>query len=191
MIKFQRAIDCCTQIENKMGFIEWCNTNNGFLTALLSLLTLVVSVVAIVVSIRTAKLPYKKKLRLSSSLDIAFMHNPITGETGSEILGISINAANIGARNINITYLGISVKEKALSGGQQKLTKIRDTITGTGIIAPTEVKTEIYKKTDLIGVLSKFGKKAKLYLHARDTEGEEYYQKAGRASKLVEQLRKN
>ena len=182
---------CCIQADKKMGLIEWCNTNNGFLTALLSFLTLVVSVIAIVVSIRTAKLPYNKKLSLSSSLDIAFMQNPITGETGSGILGISVNAANVGARNVNITYLGISVKDKALSGGQQKLTKIRDEITGTGIIAPTEVKTEMFNKIDLIGVLSKLGEGARVYLYARDTEGEEYYQKAGRACKLVEQLRKN
>ncbi len=171
--------------------IEWCNTNNGFLTALLSLLTLIVSIIAIVVSIRTAKLPYKKKLSLSSSLDIAFSHNPITGTTGSEILGISVNVANIGARNVNITYLGISVKDKTLPGGQQKLTKIRDEVTGTGIIAPTEVKTETFKKADLVHVLSKPSKKAKIFLYTRDTEGKEYYQKAGRAYKLVEQLTKN
>ena len=93
--------------------------------------------------------------------------------------------------NINITYLGISVKDKTLSGGQQKLTKIRDEITGTGIIAPTEVKTEMFSKTDLIGVLSKLGKGAKIFLYARDTEGKEYYQGAGYAHKLVEQLSKN
>lgn len=190
MAIFQGILTCCTQAEKKIGFIEWCNANNGFLSALLSLLTLVVSVIAIVVSIRTAKLPYKKKLSLSSSLDIAFMQNPITGETGSEILGISVNAANIGARNINITYLGISVKDKSLPGGQQKLAKIRDEITGVGIIAPTEVKTEMFNKTDLIGVLSKLGKKAKIFLYARDSEGTEYYQKAGCAYKLVEQLSK-
>ena len=170
--------------------IEWCNTNNGFLTALLSLLTLVVSVIAIVVSIRTAKLPYKKKLSLSSSLDIAFLQNPITGKTGSEILGLSVNAANVGARNVNITYLGISVKDKTLSGGQQKLTKIRDEITGTGIVAPTEVKTEMFSKKDLVGVLSQLGKGAKIFLYARDSEGKEYYQRAGHAYKLVEQLSK-
>ena len=101
-----------------MEIIQWCNTNSGFLTGVLSLLTLAVSVIAIIISVRTAKLPYKKKLSLSSSFDIAFMQNPITGETGSGILGISVNAANVGARNVNITYLGISVKDKTLSGGQ-------------------------------------------------------------------------
>lgn len=174
-----------------MEIIQWCNTNSGFLTGVLSLLTLLVSIIAIAVSIRTAKLPYKKKVSLSSSLDIAFMQNPLTGESGSGILGISVNAANVGARNVNITYLGISIKDKTLFGGQQKLTKIRDEITGTGIVAPTEVKTEMFNKADLVGVLSKLGKGARIYLYARDTEGQEYYKKAGRAYKLVEQLRKN
>lgn len=173
------------------SIIEWCNINNGFLTGILSLFTLIVSIIAIIASIRTAKLPYKKKLKLSSSFDIAFFQNPVTGESGSQIIGVSVNVANIGSRNINISYLGISVKDKSLHSGQEKLTKIRYEITGTGVIAPTEVKTETYKKTDLIYVLSKLGRKAKLFLYARDSEGKEYYQKAGHAHKLVEQLLKD
>ena len=165
--------------------IQWCNENNGFLTGVLSLLTLIVSIIAIIVSIRTAKLPYKRKLRLSSSLDIAFFQNPATGESGSQIMGISVNIANIGSRNVNISYLGISV-----NGRQEKLTKIKDEVTGTGILAPTEVKTEFFKKADLIYVLSKLDKKAKISLYARDTEGNEYFQKAGYAYKMVEQLSK-
>ena len=47
-----------------MNIIQWCNENTGFLTAILSLIGLVLSVTAIVVSIRTARLPYKKKLML-------------------------------------------------------------------------------------------------------------------------------
>lgn len=165
--------------------INWCNTNNGFLTGVLSLLTLIVSIIAIIVSIRTAKLPYKKKLLLSSSIDVEFYQNTATGEVGSQIMGVSINIANIGSRNVNITYLGISV-----IGKREKLTKIRDEVTGTGIIAPTEVKTEFFKKTDLIYVLSQYDKKAKISLYARDTEGNEYFQSAGYAYKMVEQLSK-
>lgn len=44
-----------------MNFIDWCNNNMGFVSLLLSALTLFVSILAIVVSIHTAKLPYKKK----------------------------------------------------------------------------------------------------------------------------------
>ena len=44
-----------------MKYIQWCNENNGFLTAILSITSLLLSVTAIVVSIMTARLPYKKK----------------------------------------------------------------------------------------------------------------------------------
>lgn len=71
------------------------------------------------------------------------------------------------------------------------MAKIRDEITGTGIIAPTEVKTEMFKNADLIFALSKLSKKARLYLYARDTEGKEYFQKAGYAHRLIEQLSRN
>ena len=48
--------------------ITWCNSNNGFATILLSALTLLVSIIAIIVSIRTARLPYKKKLIVSGGI---------------------------------------------------------------------------------------------------------------------------
>ena len=109
-----------------MCIVEWCNLNSGFLTGVLSLLTLVVSVIAIVVSIHTAKLPYKKEIKLSSSIDVFFSRNDTTGETDSQIIGVSVNAANVGSRNVNITYLGICVKDKSLHNGQEKMAKIRD-----------------------------------------------------------------
>lgn len=174
-----------------MCIIKWCNLNSGFLTGVFSMLTLVVSVIAIVVSIHTAKLPYKKRIKLSSSIDIAFFQNPATGEADSQVIGFSVNAANVGSRNVNITYLGISIKDESLHNGQEKMTKIRDEITGTGIIAPTEVKTEMFKNTDLIRALSKLSNKARVYLYARDTEGKEYLEKAGEAHQLLEQLLRN
>ena len=50
-----------------MNFIQWCDDDNGFLTAILSLIGLILSATAIVVSIRTARLPYKKRIMLSSA----------------------------------------------------------------------------------------------------------------------------
>ena len=43
--------------------IQWCNENVGFATIVLSALTLLVSIIAVIVSIRTARLPYKKLLK--------------------------------------------------------------------------------------------------------------------------------
>ena len=168
--------------------INWCNLNNGFLTAVLSVIGLLLSVLAIIVSIKTARLPYKKKIKLSSSIDIAFSKNMLTGETTSEIVGVSVNASNVGSRNINITYLGIMVKDKTLGKNPQKMTKIKDEITGTGILSPTEVKTEAFKKTDLIYHLSKLKHKAKLSICVQDSEGTEYKKKMGTAENLLKSL---
>lgn len=168
--------------------INWCNINNGFLTAVLSVIGLLLSVLAIVISIKTARLPYKKKVKLSSSIDIAFSKDMITGETTSEITGISVNASNVGSRNINITYLGIMVKDKTLNKKTQKMTKIKDEITGTGILSPTEVKTEVFKKADLIYNLSKLENKAKISIYVNDSEGTEYKKKLGTAENLLKSL---
>ena len=46
-------------------FIEWCNLNQGFISAILALTSIVLSVVAILVSIRVAKLPFRKKIAVA------------------------------------------------------------------------------------------------------------------------------
>lgn len=67
--------------------IKWCNDNNGFLTGILSLLTLFVSVFAVVVSIRTARLSYMKRLILSSDITILFGTNDFTGNLCHSLQG--------------------------------------------------------------------------------------------------------
>ncbi len=46
--------------------IQWCNENVGFATIVLSGLTLLVSIIAVIVSLRTARLPYKKLLTIEA-----------------------------------------------------------------------------------------------------------------------------
>jgi hypothetical protein len=88
-----------------MNFIQWCNDNNGFLTAILSLIGLILSVTAIVVSIRTARLPYKKRIMLGSSLLLGTSVVPGVS-VESSILGMSASATNVGNRTAqkNILY---------------------------------------------------------------------------------------
>lgn len=43
-----------------MEIIEWCNNNQGFISAILSLLTLIASIIAIIISIVTSRLPLRK-----------------------------------------------------------------------------------------------------------------------------------
>ena len=93
--------------------IEWCNLNNGFLTAILSMVGLLLSLTAIVVSVRTALLPFKKKIKISSFVSIAFSKNELTGEVHREVVGLCVNAANVGFRNANLVYLGILVKDSS------------------------------------------------------------------------------
>ena len=90
-----------------MNFIQWCNDNNGFLTAILSLIGLILSVTAIVVSIRTARLPYKKKLLLGSSLLLGVSRIPLRG-TETSLVGMSSTATNVGNRTISLKYVDLS-----------------------------------------------------------------------------------
>ena len=53
-------------INNLSNMIQWCNDNVGFATIVLSALTLLVSIIAIFVSIRTARLPYKKLIKIEA-----------------------------------------------------------------------------------------------------------------------------
>lgn len=171
--------------------IKWCNANTGFLSAILSAIGLLLSSIAIIVSIRTARLPFKKKLVLSSFLDVAFYKNEVTGAHGSTIVGLSVNATNIGFRNINISYLGVLVKDKTLSEEKQKIVKLKEQITGVGFLVPTEIKTELYKKEDILYALSQVSQKAKISLYARDSEGQEYFKRLGYAKHLAKKLSVN
>lgn len=168
--------------------IGWCNNNSGFVTAIFSAVGLLLSVIAIVVSIQTARLPYKKRLKLSSTVDIAFTKNVVTGEVVSETVGLSINAANTGMRDINITYLGISVKDKISPDGEKRINKIDGSITGIGLLSPAGVKTELYSKKDMLYCLNLASKKAKVFVYVLDSEGKSYHRKLGYAENLIRTL---
>ena len=48
--------------------IEWCNQNQGFLSAILSFLALALSVLTIIMTYRLGKMPYKKKIKMIPAL---------------------------------------------------------------------------------------------------------------------------
>ena len=93
-----------------MNFVQWCDDNNGFLTAILSLIGLILSVTAIVVSICTARLPYKKRIVLGYVVQASASIVPGVG-VESLILGMSASATNVGNRTVNLRYLGYAVKK--------------------------------------------------------------------------------
>lgn len=89
-----------------MDFINWCNNNQGFVTAIFSLLSLLISTIAVVISILTAKLPYKKALRISAG-------SYIKGSSElKEPRGVYVNALNIGNIPVKIDELGLLYKNK-------------------------------------------------------------------------------
>ena len=164
--------------------VNWCNDNNGFITAVLSVIGLFLSFIAIVVSVRTARLPYRKKIKLSFSTDVELSYDPETGKSDSRVVGMSVNAANVGFRNICITYLGIGIKNSWWSCDMQKLGKVKGKITGTGMVEPTQLKTESFGRLDLAAILPQFEKKAKAYVLLQDTEGKEYKKKITKVKEL-------
>lgn len=93
-----------------LTFVEWCNNNQGFIGALLSILTIFISVIALYVSIKLAYIPYKKWLILDPVIHMKDEHYNIQlaiANSGNKIIGI---------RNISIyykdTYIGSDHKLK-------------------------------------------------------------------------------
>ena len=167
--------------------INWCNNNDGFIMAILAILSLILSAVAIIVSIKTARMPYKKGLKLGSSYNILFSQHPITSKVNSQTVGMSITAVNIGSRDINISFLGLAVKDKMFFSKKQKMVGINEDIGGKGIIHPTELNEANYNTSDLILAFAKIPN-AKVYMYATDTEGKSYCHFIGKAKSIIRNL---
>ena len=138
--------------------ITWCNTNEGFATLLLSALTLLTSIIAIIVSINTARLPYKKKLLITAGSYI--------GETEH---GFFVTATNVGSRQVKISNIGFKIRNKVLINAF--------TISKSQImLSPGDTTTQYYPINDFkqsvraINV-SNF---TKVYAFAEDTENKVY-----------------
>lgn len=74
-----------------MNFIEWCNNNEGFATIILSIFTIIISIIAVIVSIKTANLPYKKKIAINvvfNEIDDMYQCKIYVMNTGNKIVGI-------------------------------------------------------------------------------------------------------
>lgn len=166
------------------NFILWCNSNNGFVSAILSLIGLVLSVTAIVVSIRTARLPYKKKLLLGSLMSISINVIP-DGHRKSQIVGISATATNIGNRTVNITYLGYAIKK---NGKFIKIFPLNREFDSKALLEPSEKHETLFYKKELLECFSNKKKKTNLFIFATDTEETEYKRKYKNIGKLQDIL---
>ncbi len=168
-----------------MSIIQWCNDNNGFLTAILSLIGLILSVTAIVVSIRTARLPYKKKLLLGSSILLGVSRIPIRG-TETSLMGLSSTATNIGNRAISLTYLGFAIKKDRKFNTMYPIDRPFDS---RETLEPSEMYDVKFSRDEIIKGLSREDQKLKVYAYASDTEGTQYKKQIGTVGKVIASLK--
>ena len=165
-----------------MDLIKWCNSNAGFLTAVLSLIGLVLSTIAIIVSLRTARLPSKKKILLRSC---ALFGAP-PGET-PHVLGMSVSATNIGNRAVSLTYLGYAIEK---DGQFNIFYPLSRDFNFDFKISISEMAESKFSKDELLVGFAKETHNAVLYVYAKDTENKEYKCKAGTVGKLISTLSK-
>jgi len=153
-----------------MEFVEWSNNNVGFASVILSLFTLIVSMVAIVISIKTARMPFKKKLLLDAG-SYAQLSNASILEKG-----IHITATNVGNRDINIKNIGLLIDKKVyidpLTINESKIK-----------LSVGELTSQYFPETHL-DELKEYEASSKVYAFAVDTEGKEYKKYIDRLSKL-------
>ena len=167
-----------------VAIIKWCNENNGFLTAILSIIGLLLSIIAIVVSIRTARLPYKKRIRLGTSLLLGASITPgISAKTVS--MGLSASATNIGNRVVSLTYLGFAVKKDRRV---YKIYPINRQFDSKATLSSSEIHEVQFQTEELLKAFSSENKAMKLFVYANDTEGKEYKRKFGTVGRLIESL---
>lgn len=172
---------CLNNFYLTVKLVKWCNENNGFMTAILSIVGVLLSFIAIIISIKVAKLPYKKKILLNSFYNVGMGNNLFMP------IGLGIEVVNVGNRVINFKYLGYAVKENYRL---TKLYSINEQLENIGTLNPAEIKSINYNSSKIIEVLNTKNPNAKLYICANDTEGKTYLKVAGKICKILETLKK-
>lgn len=148
--------------------INWCNTNNGFLTGILAILSLFISVIAVFISILTARLPYKKKVKITCG---RYFTTPY-GENG-----INVGAVNVGQLPVRISMMGLLIRGNQyfqpdrINGCKKLLTHAED----------AEILLELQELKNILN-RHKIARNEKVYAFMRDSEGHSYkrfFKKAG------------
>jgi hypothetical protein len=142
-----------------MTFIEWCNVNQGFITAIFSLLSLLISTIAIVISILSSRLPYKRAVRVSSGSYFG------VGEGMENKQGVYVNALNVGNVPINIIEVG-------LLHGKKHCINTNTMSDARGVLKQMESFEQSFPSQGLKETFK--GKKGRVYAFAKDAEGHIY-----------------
>lgn len=140
------------------GLVSWCNSNQGFLTAIFSAASLLISTVAIFISIQTARMPFKKKIRISGGTYITI-----------DEVGLNVTVTNVGQCPVKVNMIGF------LIDGKQLFNKF--TISSSQIMLHTSESTTHYLsiaelQTSIIQ--AKVGITCSVYAFMRDSEEKVY-----------------
>lgn len=167
--------------------IRWCNENEGFTNAILSCATIFISALAIYISIKTAKLPYKKKMKLSGSMGLAFGQ----GIESIALVGYYVNVCNIGNRPVKITFLGLALSKPNKRNRKEMdlLHNLKGTNKSDKPILPAETFEVEYSADKLLSSLVKYDKDRLIYLYVSDTEGTITKKKIGTIEQFLKQYR--
>ena len=141
-----------------MNIVQWCNNNEGFTSAILSMLTLIISIVAIYSSIKLAYIPYKKRVII----------NPVFGMKKDKFY-LELTIANSGNKLIGINYIIVKYKNIYIGGNDKKK-----------FIEPSKTK-RFFIDMDLKYEDIKFDNNPKVEIEICDTERKEYKFKSGLA----------
>lgn len=139
-----------------MMFVEWCNENQGFVTAIFSLLSLLLSTIAIGISISTAKRPYKRAMRISAGSWLG-IGNDMEGNQG-----IYVKALNIGNVPINVVDVGMML-------GNNICIKVDAISNLRCVLKQMEEVEQSFSREELKETFR--GKKGRVYAFAKDAEG--------------------
>lgn len=173
------------------SLIDWCNANEGFINAIIALISLILSFIAIIISIHAARLPFKKGIKLSQSYDFRYTRDGASSEVKSHLIGISINAANVGFRNINLTFLGLAVRNEKKPWTFKKMVKLGSDDTYRGVIEPTEITTIQYDTMELLGNFDLLPNRKRIYILSIDSEGKMYHKYIGKMNIISNYINSN
>lgn len=133
------------------NFVKWCNCNEGFISAVLSVLTLVISIIAIWISVRLAYIPYKKRIFINPVFDIK--------ENEYEL---NLTIANSGNKLIGISYVTVYYKNEYIGDNSEQK-----------FIEPSKT-SDYFIELNLNEENVKFDKNSKVKIVVHDTEKKEY-----------------
>ena len=144
------------------GFIQWskniinvCNDNQGFISALLTIMTIIISVIAIASSNRIGSIPYKKKLKAIPC---------IYQENGHWMMDVML--INYGLMTLVIQEVAIKDAMKQRVGTVFEMQPI--------VLKPTECKTIGVYIDDRNGLIEKYSMdlNRKITIEVREYGGE-------------------